>query len=344
MFDTSQARTAARSVAAPSPMRPLPPNAIHPEEVARILHLAPCTVRAKALKGHIPTEQAPDGRRWFDREAIFRLAADLEALTTESDDLLWVGEAADLAWVDTIDIRRWADQGVLPVVRSPASSLRRYRRSDVMRVAAVHPGPTAVAPTAIDEVSTGEAAEIAGVTIATIRRWAVSGALPGVGIPGQTPRCYRESDLAGIVSRRLETRVTAEGTRDDTYTVAEAARILAAGESVIRRWVHNGVLPVRSLYRRFRIVADAVHELEAQWLAPATPTATGRPWVVPDMGVEEAARLLGRSSSFVHRVANQGIIRSIRWPLTHTRRFYSAEIRAMAERADEERRGPDART
>jgi len=46
-----------------------------------------------------------------------------------TDDLITVGEAADLLGVSSKTVRRWADAGHLTVVRTPGNQ-RRLRRSE----------------------------------------------------------------------------------------------------------------------------------------------------------------------------------------------------------------------
>jgi len=58
---------------------------------------------------------------------------DSEGLVTVSsaaDEFVTVSEAARIAYLSVDTIRRYADKGLLPVVRTP-SNHRRFRRSDV---------------------------------------------------------------------------------------------------------------------------------------------------------------------------------------------------------------------
>lgn len=56
------------------------------------------------------------------------------------DDLLSTAEACEILQVHPNTLRRWADQGSLPSVRTPGN-LRRFRRSDVE--ALLNPEPAA---------------------------------------------------------------------------------------------------------------------------------------------------------------------------------------------------------
>ena len=58
------------------------------------------------------------------------------------DDLLTVGEAADVLHVSTQTVRRWDKLGHLASVRTPGNQ-RRYRRSDVVAVLAPKPAEAA---------------------------------------------------------------------------------------------------------------------------------------------------------------------------------------------------------
>lgn len=55
--------------------------------------------------------------------------------TQDADDLVTVSEAARIAFLSADTIRRYADKGLLPVVRTPTNH-RRFRRSDVEALAA----------------------------------------------------------------------------------------------------------------------------------------------------------------------------------------------------------------
>lgn len=52
------------------------------------------------------------------------------------DDLLNIGQAAALAQVSPASLRRWADRGMLPHVRTLGGQ-RRFRRADVEALARV---------------------------------------------------------------------------------------------------------------------------------------------------------------------------------------------------------------
>lgn len=50
--------------------------------------------------------------------------------TDSPDDLLGISEAAEVAHASVTSVRRWADSGALPHVRTPGGQ-RRFRRADV---------------------------------------------------------------------------------------------------------------------------------------------------------------------------------------------------------------------
>jgi excisionase family DNA binding protein len=83
--------------------------------------------------------------------------------TQDADELVTVSEAARIAFLSSDTIRRYADKGVLAVVRTP-SNHRRFRRADVealMTTGVVKPltGPVggAVGTAAADTTSAGAA-------------------------------------------------------------------------------------------------------------------------------------------------------------------------------------------
>jgi excisionase family DNA binding protein len=51
--------------------------------------------------------------------------------TISPDDLIPIGEAAEILQASVGTVRRWTRAGALPVIRTPGNQ-RRYRRADVL--------------------------------------------------------------------------------------------------------------------------------------------------------------------------------------------------------------------
>lgn len=49
---------------------------------------------------------------------------------TQNDVLMWIGEAADSLHVSVDTLRRWAEEGKVPAVRTPGGRWR-FRREDI---------------------------------------------------------------------------------------------------------------------------------------------------------------------------------------------------------------------
>lgn len=103
-------------------------------------------------------------------------------------------ELAQICQVDTRQLARWADEGLMPALLTPGHH-RRYRRRELTFLPPAGCDPQLLAYEAV--------APLLGVTTKTVCRWRRRGRLEVVRLPSGTPRLLR-SDVDRLLAEAAD--------------------------------------------------------------------------------------------------------------------------------------------
>lgn len=248
-------------------------------------------------------------RRALLMEEIREAAVGLIEGTRDEDLLLHPGDVAEIFNVDMKTLRKWADNGQLPTIRT----LGNHRRYSALAIWSKIENEGEIPYDS--SLTTGDVAVMFNVSHKSVRKWNEEGKLSSLRTVGGHRR-FSEEEVANIVREDPEVI-------DGAYnlSVGDIISLFKVSARAVRCWADEGKLSsIRTLGGHRRFMASEVIELLRQ--------AEGKMQDGALLTTGEVAKLLRVTQRTVRNWEETGKLTGLKTPGGH-RRFSASEVQEL---------------